>query len=277
MHASAQLAIFARSRPRSSGLKIAAPSPATFLPKEHGSWSLVLEPLILGLLVAPSFAGVALATAAFAGFLARRPLNTAFSPSPSGSRTAARRTMAILFTLAITGLFEAVLLGGLASLWPLLIAAPLGGLFIYFDAQGDGRATAAEVAGSSAFALLPSALSTLAGWSAPAALALAAIALTRSVPTVLTVRAYLRRRKGQPIRPVITLLAATAACFVVALLGRFHLVPAPVALGAGLLLLRSAWFLSPWRPLWSARAIGTSEALLGVIYVAIAAVAYHAT
>ena len=43
------------------------------LPKEHGSWSLALEPVALGLLVAPSAAGAALAAAAVSGFFLRRP------------------------------------------------------------------------------------------------------------------------------------------------------------------------------------------------------------
>ena len=43
------------------------------LPTEHGGWGFTLEPLILGLLAAPSIAGAALATAAVALFLARRP------------------------------------------------------------------------------------------------------------------------------------------------------------------------------------------------------------
>ena len=38
------------------------------LPNEHGSWSLALEPLALGLLVAPSAAGAALGLAAACGF-----------------------------------------------------------------------------------------------------------------------------------------------------------------------------------------------------------------
>ncbi|HRO23471.1 MAG TPA: YwiC-like family protein, partial [Promineifilum sp.] len=35
------------------------------LPAEHGSWSLVSEPIVLGMLVAPTWAGLALVIAAF--------------------------------------------------------------------------------------------------------------------------------------------------------------------------------------------------------------------
>jgi YwiC-like protein len=41
---------------------------------EHGAWGLTLEPLLLGLLVAPSWPGLALALAAFTAFLVRTPL-----------------------------------------------------------------------------------------------------------------------------------------------------------------------------------------------------------
>jgi hypothetical protein len=47
---------------------------AIALPDEHGGWGLTAEPVLLGLLVAPSWAGAALAVAAFLAFLVRTPL-----------------------------------------------------------------------------------------------------------------------------------------------------------------------------------------------------------
>jgi hypothetical protein len=262
---------------RATGLGCGRPSPAlaAFLPKEHGSWSLVLEPLALGLLVAPSLAGGGLATAAFAGFLARRPLKAALAPEFSERRCAARQTVVMLSALAVAGLFETVVTAGWLPLWPLLLAAPLAGLFAWFDAQGDSRAAAAELSGSAAFALLPAALATLAGWPVPAALALAALALARSLPTILTVRAALRLRKGQPVRPGAPVLAALFACGVILLLVAGGHVPFIAAGGVALLLLRSVWFATALRPQWSGRAIGTSELILGLCYITLAAVAYH--
>ena len=43
------------------------------IPSEHGGWGLTLEPVVLGLLVAPSLAGLALGVAAFTAFLLRTP------------------------------------------------------------------------------------------------------------------------------------------------------------------------------------------------------------
>ncbi len=205
------------------------PAAPVFLPKEHGSWSLALEPLALGLLVAPSYGGTALATAALAGFFARRPLKAALVPDPIDHRRAARESLVMLSALAVTGLFEAIVLGGPAALWPLLLAVAPGGLFVYFDAQNNSRAAAAELAGSAAFALVPAALATFAGWSAPAALALTVIALARSIPTILAIRTYLRLNKQQPAGVFLPLLTGGLA-------------------GAGLVFLAHTSSCRGWRP-----------------------------
>ena len=96
------------------------------LPKEHGSWSLAFEPVALGLLVAPSWAGGALALAAAAGFFLRRPLKLALTlPDNDPRRAAARPWVAILLLAAVTGLAGAALalrtawlVTGLRPDWP---------------------------------------------------------------------------------------------------------------------------------------------------------------
>ena len=46
---------------------------AVAIPTEHGGWGLTMEPVLLGLIVAWSGAGVAVGVAAFAAFLLRTP------------------------------------------------------------------------------------------------------------------------------------------------------------------------------------------------------------
>ena len=104
------------------------------LPKEHGSWSLAFEPVVLGLLVAPSVAGVALALAASAGFFLRRPLKLAVTaPADDPRRRPARRWAAVLMFGAGLALAGAAALGNVGALWPLAMAAPCGLLFLWFD------------------------------------------------------------------------------------------------------------------------------------------------
>jgi hypothetical protein len=236
---------------------------------------LAFEPLALGLLVAPSVGGSALALATVAGFFSRRPLKAAFAkaswPSPDASRAA------VLLVVCIgAGLIETAILGGVAALWPLLSAAPFGGLFLYFDAQGDSRAAAAELAGCVAFALLPAAFATLAGWSVTAAFALTAIAVTRSIPTVLTIRTCLRIRKGKNASRSIPVLASVLGFGAVIFLAAIRQVPWLAVSAAALLSIRTAWMMTSPGLKWTVKRVGIAEALLGMVYVALITFAYHA-
>jgi len=247
------------------------------LPKEHGSWSLAFEPLALGLLAAPSRAGLGLAAAVAAGFFLRRPLKLAATlPAADARRTAARGWVLLLAFAAAAGLGFVAVEGKFLQLWPLLLSVPPGALFLLLDLRHDQRAAAAELAGSTAFALLPAAFATLAGWPPAPAFALAAIMLARSIPTVLTVRAYLRLNKGEPARASPPLLAAASAAVLLAILAARGWVPMAAPALAALLLGRTVFLTTPLRPAWPARRIGVLEAALGVVYLAGIVLAYHA-
>ncbi|HEY8995588.1 MAG TPA: YwiC-like family protein [Lacunisphaera sp.] len=251
------------------------PATTVFLPKEHGSWSLALEPLALGLLVAPSWAGGAFAVAALAGFFARRPCKALAAPVAT-RRRGVGSAVAVFSVVAAGALAIVLVLGGVTALWPLLLAAPLAALFAWFDAQNGSRAAAAEVAGSAAFAIMPAVAATLAGWSAWSALAFAGLALTRSVPTVLAVRCSLRRAKGETSRFTLPVLAAGVAAGAVSVLGAFRFVPAWAVVPPWVLFARTLWFARPSCPARPARSVGVFEAFLGLFYVGAIAAAYHA-
>lgn len=258
------------------GAYAAAPSSraagrSIFLPKEHGSWSLALEPLALGLLVAPSWAGGALAGAVLAGFFARRPVKSAFDPLPSSRRLEARETVVMWSALAVVGLFEAGVLAGWTALWPLLLAVPFGGLFVWFDGRNSSRAVLAELAGSAAFAFVPAAVATLAGRPAEVALGLAALAAARSLPAILAVRTCLRAAKGESAGGTPALIVSLLAFGGVAALVVSGLAPMIAGVLGGLFLLRTLWLAGPWRPAWPARRLGMVEAVSGVLYVALIA------
>lgn len=288
------------------------------MPREHGSWSLALEPVALGLLVAPSRAGAWLALAAIAGFFTRRPLKLALTlPGTDARRPAAWRWVLVLSTVAITALLltattnassqahaphsskllnkqntssadfatvssssagatggshNVILLNkqfwpGMHSLWPLLLALPCGLLFLWFDLRGEMREAEAELSGSAAFALVPATFGTLADWTAGAALGLAALMLARSIPTVLTVRTYVRSAKGKSASAWPALLSAGASLLAVIALATFHHIPVLACAFVALLVARSALFLSPLAPAWSAKRIGMLEAILGLTYL----------
>ncbi len=249
------------------------------LPREHGSWSLAFEPVVLALLVAPSAAGAALAGAVAAGFFTRRPLKLALTLPAADPRRATAGGLALagaLLALAALAVAVAAFPGGWRGLWPLLLAVPFGAAFLWFDLRNAMREAEAELAGSIAFALTPAAFATFAGWTPAPALALAGLMLARSVPTVLVVRTGLRLGKGRAAARFVPLAGVTVALLFVSALGWRQLVPPAAVAFSVIFWLRGCWLVSAFRPAWTARRIGVFEAALGTVHVGVLAAAYAA-
>jgi hypothetical protein len=140
------------------------------LPAEKGSWSLVSEPILLGLLVAPSWGGAALAVGAFALFLCNRPLKVYLADRRRGrsyERTAlALRYLVIYGVIALVGLAAGGALGGWRPFAPLIAAAPLLAVFMAYD-QRPGRFWQAELIAPVAFAAIVAAMALADGWAWP--------------------------------------------------------------------------------------------------------------
>jgi hypothetical protein len=250
------------------------PAIRLILPKEHGSWSLTLEPIALGLLVAPSIAGSALAIAAIAGFFLRRPLKILFREANGERREIALAGIFVMAVIAFSGLWLAAKNGGLEKLWPLIPAALAGLAFVMFDSRNEGREDAAEISGAFAFGILPAAFATLAGWNFIAAISLAAVALARSVPTVLFVRAFLRIRKGCAVAIAPAIVVAIIGFLLVASLAFFKTAPWLAALFALALTVRAIFLLGK-HPNFSAKTVGVAEAIFGAVMVLSLAAAWR--
>jgi len=245
---------------------------SVFLPKEHGSWSLALEPVLLGMLAAPTLAGCGLALATVSGFFARRPIRAALG-SGTGGWAGSVAAASLLCIAAAVGIAVSAALGGPGSLWPLGLSLAPCGLFLWFDLRGDSRTPAAEIAGAVAFAFVPAAFATLAGRPPAVALALAATMLSRSVPAVLVVREYLRRRKGgrRSWAPLGFALLSAGAMVGLSAAGTVNSWVLPIVL---LMFTRYAFLLLSSEQPRSARRLGTSEAVLGIAYILGVALAF---
>lgn len=242
----------------------------TFLPREHGSWSLALEPLALALIAAPSAAGLALAGAAVAAFLSRRPLALWWT----GGRAAVATLLCALAALALLGWSS--WLGPAGALVGLIVVAPPAALFVYFDTRRQGREEAAELAGALTFSILPALVAAQGGWSWVFAAALAFTAGLRSIPVVLTVRAFLRRKKGIAPAGAGRALGASALFACAALgLALTGILPWLIPVLAIVQVLRSAWLLGPLAPSWPASRLGVFEAVAGLAHVVLAGIAWR--
>src|SRR5262245_1077361 len=116
---------------------------AVAIPSEHGGWGLTLEPIVLGLLIAPSGAGLLLGLAAMVAFVARTPLKTVLVDRHR-KRWLPRTTVAariVAFELAVlVALLAAGIAGSDGPSWlPLLAASPLLALELWFDLRSRSR------------------------------------------------------------------------------------------------------------------------------------------
>lgn len=242
------------------------------LPTEHGGWGITLEPVLLGLLVAPSMAGAGLALATVGAFLARHPFKIV-----AGDRRRGRRFARTPYAERFTILYAATALAGLVLsvftsndytfLLPLAAAAPLACVQLWYDAAGRSRGLLPEVAGSVAMGSVACSLVLAGGAGWPLALGLWALLAARFVPAILYVRARLDELHGQESVRWPSLLAHVAALVVVFALAAFKCLPWVTVLMTAVLLARAAYgFARRWPS--TARRVGFGEIAFGVLTVA---------
>lgn len=239
------------------------------LPNEHGGWGFLLEPVVLGLLVAPSQAGSLIGLAALFAFLMRHPLRLAASDLLR--RRVYPRTRVCLLLAAAYGAVAAAAIGGAAMTGPWRALLPLAGgaaafaVQFAFDARNRTRELTPEIAGALAGATVAAAIA-LAGGSANAiALAVAVLSASRAVPSILFIRAALRGGGH-----AVSLALHVAAIGIAAALWSAGAAPA-IAIAAMVLLLIRAIATRPNTP---AKTIGIRELAWGAAVVLAIGLAY---
>ena len=249
------------------------------MPDEHGGWGLTAEPALLGLLVAPSWAGAALGIAAFLAFLVRTPLKLVLVDRWRGRwlpRTglAARIAAAELIALAALGA-GAVALAGWTWLIPAALAVPLVAVELWFDMRSRGRRLVPELCGAIGMAALVAAVALAGGADASLAGALWLVLAARSVATLPFVRVQIARLRHGTGRLVVSdraQLAGGAMALAAVALDRAALAGAVFVLGVTVL--QSRWVRRPPVP---AKVLGFRQLGLGLALVAVTAAGVIAT
>jgi hypothetical protein len=242
------------------------------LPTEHGGWGLTLEPVVLGLLVAPSSAGAFLALAAVAAFLARHPLKIVAGDRRRQRRfprTALAEKFALLYALIAAASFVAALATAhdYKFLYVVAFAAPFAAVQLYFDGAGRSRKLLPELAGSIAMAATAACVALAAGWTLAPALALSTVLAARFLPSILYVRAMLAGLHGKTVAPLPPIIAHVAALACVVALVAIKLLPLISLLPFTVMLLRCARGLYATRGDVTARRIGFGEIGYGALTV----------
>jgi hypothetical protein len=248
------------------------------LPIEHGAWGFLLEPALLGLLVAASAAGVALVTAALAALLLQTPLSLVLTDLRRGRRyprtALAWRFVALYGAALLLALALALTLAGtVAILLPAAIAAPLVAVQLWYDARSRARELLPEAAGAVAMGALAACVALAGGWSLLPALGLWALLAARTVPAIVYVRARLRLERGQSVARAPTWASHALAWAVVAAAAAAGAVAWLVTLPYAVLTARAALGLSSRRVGVPAKVIGFREIGYGIMVVVVVAVA----
>lgn len=188
----------ASPRPRAAWRAVAVPT-------EHGGWGLTGEPVLLGLLVEPSVAGVALGLAAVVAFVVRTPLRVVLVDHHRHRRLdrTALATRIALGELAVLALLAVVATVTAAnrSFWvPLLAAAPLVAVEAVYDARSRSRRLVPELAGTVGIGSVAAAIVVAGGGEADVAAGAWLVVAARALASVPFVRLQLARAKGHPHR-----------------------------------------------------------------------------
>jgi hypothetical protein len=241
------------------------------LPTEHGGWSFLFEPILLGLLVALSWAGGLIALAAVAAFLARQPLKLFVSDRQRGRiypRTHVAEIAFAVLALVAHGAFAGAWTLARHSFWlALACAAPLAAIGLAFDLGKKSRRVGAELAAATSLGAIAAAIALAGGAHSEIAFGLWGVLAARTIPTILFVRARLRLEKHQPAGIQGAILAHLLAIAGVMVLVYGGFAPRYATWAMFLLAARAALGMSRWRPRWKTWQLGVSEIVFGLVTV----------
>ncbi|MER3490082.1 MAG: hypothetical protein C4328_09340 [Meiothermus sp.] len=243
------------------------------LPNEHGGWGFTLEPVLLGLLVAPTWPGLGLGVFALAAFLTRHPLKLWLADVRKGKRfprTPVAGRFALAYgTLGVLGLLLAFSGARGPFYWPLLAALPLVALQLWFDAHNQGRNLLPEVSGATAMGSIAAAIALAAGMEPRMALGLWLVLAMRALVAIFYARTQVMRARGVPVKLGPAYAAEALALGLLTLAAVFRLVPWLSVLAIGLLLSFSLYTFS--RPPVPARVVGWTQLGFGLLVVVLTA------
>jgi hypothetical protein len=251
-----------------------APWRSVAIPSEHGGWGLTLEPALLGLLVAPSLAGAALAIAAFLAFLVRTPLKVLLVDQHRHRHLErdrlARRIVVCELTLLVALVVVAVARAGLEWIVPFAVALPLFGVELWYDARSRSRRLAPELCGAIGIAAVVASIALADGEPARLAIALWLVVAARATASVPFARVQVLRLRAAPPTPTVSDVAQLAGLVVAAVAVAVDAAVLAGAIAVGVVaIVQFVWSRGPARP---AVAVGISQLLFGLAVVAATAI-----
>ena len=260
-------------------VKSRIPAKSVALPVEHGAWGFLFEPLLAGLLIAPTVGGGFLSIMIVGAFLCRQPLKFVFGDLKSGKRlprtAVATRWLVYFSAIAAFGLAGSLVTADPRAFIPLIISAPIAIYLIVQDASRKSREMVPELFAASVLSTSIASLSLAAGSGYLFAGAMWLTMTARLIPSVIYVRTRLRLEKKKEYSKVSSLATHVAAVTALAALYFVGLGSVLTIAIAGFLLVRSITGLSSARNKMTAKQLGVREVIYGVVYALSVVVGYY--
>jgi hypothetical protein len=235
---------------------------------------LTAEPVLLGLLVAPSWAGGALGVAAFTALVLRTSLKVVLVDRwrhrwLPRTRLAAR--IAAGESLLLVGLGAVALrLAGPAWLVPVALALPLVATELWFDMRSRSRRLVPEVCGAVGIAAVATSIGLAGGADERLAAGLWLVLAARVVGSIPFVRVQIARLRhvGSPVRSSDVAQAVSLLVAVAAMLTDRALLAGTLAVAT----LSLVQLVGVRRPAPPVKVLGVRQLVLGLVVVVITAV-----
>ena len=239
------------------------------LPAEHGGWGFLIEPMLLGLLVAPTWQAAMLCISVFAFFLVHQPLKLAVKDHQKDRRIE-RTIYAERFATAyaLIGVFTLLVVAMNSDpifLLPFGVALPMGAVQLYYDARNRSRAVASEVSGGLALGSTATAIALIGGIDVLSAFILWVLLAARVIPAIIYVRARLRLEKDKEWEALPVWVSHVIAFAVILVLLVSGLTTWWAVLAIGVLIFRAVKGISKYRKPVKPSQVGISEMFLGFL------------
>ncbi|MFV0260155.1 MAG: YwiC-like family protein [Acidimicrobiales bacterium] len=268
-------------RPGSGGRSPAGTTPRPMsrlrqvaVPTEHGGWSLTAEPVILALLVVPSWSGLALGLAAVMAFLARTPMKVVLVDRWRRRWLDRTRLAAVVAAVEVAVIVILAVLAASTAVdgrfWlPLAAAVPLVAVEAWFDMRSRSRRLVPELAGAVGISSVAAAIVVAGGGSMTVAAGLWAVMAARATAAIPFARVQVARVHHRPVELWTSDVAQLMAVAVAVAAWTAGAVPfAPVVVVAAIAVVNTVSVRGPVRP---AVVVGVQQTVYGLVTVLVTA------